>query len=92
MSGGRELAPQEVLADLLGSGDFPAEVIDHEAAAALILTRIRDAGFRVVGSSDSELGMIWWNGLSDRERAKRANLAGTGRAVDAWELWKKSQR
>jgi hypothetical protein len=31
MSTGRELAPQEVLADLLGSGDFPAEVIDPEA-------------------------------------------------------------
>ena len=88
----RELAPQEVLADLLGSGDFPAEVLDPEAAAAIILTRLRDAGFQVVGASDAELGMAWWNHLSDRERAKWANLAGTGRVVDAWEEFKKSQR
>lgn len=43
MSGaGRELTPQEVLADLLGSGDFPAEVIDPEAAAEIILRRLEE--------------------------------------------------
>jgi hypothetical protein len=88
----RELIPQEVLADLLGSADFPAEVLDPEAAAAIILRRLRDAGFQVVDASDAELGMAWWNGLSGQERAKWANLAGTGRVVDAWELFKKSQR
>jgi hypothetical protein len=92
MSGaGRELAPQTVLADLLGSGDFPAEVLDPEAAAAIILARLRDAGFQVVGASDAELGMAWWNSLTERERAHWASLAGTGRVVDAWELFKKSQ-
>jgi hypothetical protein len=49
MSGaGRELTPKEVLADLLGSGDFPAEVIDPEAAAEIILRRLEDAGFTIV--------------------------------------------
>jgi hypothetical protein len=49
MSGaGRELSPEEVLADLLGSGDFPAQVLDPEAAAKIILRRLEDAGFEVV--------------------------------------------
>jgi len=42
------LTPQEVLEDLLGSGDFPAEVLDPEAAAWIILRRLFDAGFKVV--------------------------------------------
>jgi hypothetical protein len=49
---GRELLPQEVLADLLGSADFPAEVLDPEAAAAIVLRRLVDAGFRVVPWAD----------------------------------------
>jgi hypothetical protein len=88
----RELAPQEVLADLFGSGDFPAEVLDPDAAAAITLRRLRDAGFQIVGVPDAELGMAWWNHLTDRERAKWAALAGTGRVADAWEVFKKSQR
>ena len=44
----RELTPQEVLADLLGSGDFPAEVMDPEGAAEIVLRRLDDAGFKVV--------------------------------------------
>jgi hypothetical protein len=39
-------------------------------------------------ATDDELGMAWWNGLSDRDRTKWARLAGTGRAKDAWELFK----
>jgi hypothetical protein len=36
-----------------------------------------------------ELGMAWWNGLSERERAKWSREAGnTGRAKDAWEAFK----
>ena len=42
------LLPAEVLADLLGSGDFPAEIADPEATAALILRWLADAGFAVV--------------------------------------------
>ena len=36
--------------------------------------------------TDDELGMKWWNELSERERAHWASAAGTGRAKDAWEL------
>jgi hypothetical protein len=43
-----ELTPQHVLADLLGSGDFPAQVLDPEAAAWIILRRLFDAGFAIV--------------------------------------------
>jgi hypothetical protein len=44
-----ELTPQQVLADLLGSSDFPAEVIDPEAAAEIVLQRLVDAGFEIKG-------------------------------------------
>jgi hypothetical protein len=46
----RELRPREVLADLLGSGDFPAEVLDPEPAADIIIQRLIDAGFEIVPS------------------------------------------
>jgi len=39
-------------------------------------------------SSDDELGIIWWNRLT--ERARWAKLAGTGCAKDAWEVFKRS--
>jgi hypothetical protein len=39
---------------------------------------------------DDEIGMAWWNALSDQDRAKWASLARTGRAKDAWELFKTS--
>jgi hypothetical protein len=45
---GRELTPEDVLVDLLGSGDFPAQVLDPEAAAWIILRWLFDAGFEVV--------------------------------------------
>jgi hypothetical protein len=48
LMGNRELDPLDVLADLLGSGDFPAEVLDPEVAARLIIERLTDAGFEVV--------------------------------------------
>jgi hypothetical protein len=38
--------------------------------------------------TDDEVGMAWWNGLSEPDRARWAALAGTGRAVDAWTLFK----
>ena len=40
-----ELTPQYVLADLLGSADFPAEVLDPDKAAEIIIKRLIDAGF-----------------------------------------------
>jgi hypothetical protein len=42
-----ELTPQHVLADLFGSGDFPAEVLDPEAAAEIVIQRLIDAGFEI---------------------------------------------
>ena len=44
----RELTPEAVLVDLFGSGDFPGEVLDTEAAAYITLRRLFDAGFEVV--------------------------------------------
>jgi hypothetical protein len=43
-----ELTPQHVLVDLLGSGDFPAEVLDPVHAAEIIIQRLLDAGFEIV--------------------------------------------
>jgi hypothetical protein len=48
MSAGRELTPQDVLEDLLGSEDFPVVIVDTRAAAWIILRRLFDAGFRVL--------------------------------------------
>jgi hypothetical protein len=42
-----ELTPQHVLTDLLGSGDFPAEIIDPEHAAEIVVQRLLDAGFKI---------------------------------------------
>jgi hypothetical protein len=39
---------------------------------------------------DDELGMAWWNGLTEQERAKWSAIAGnTGRVKDAWEAFKR---
>jgi len=48
LMGGRELDPLDVLIDLLGGADFDHEILDPEAAARLILDRLRDAGFEIV--------------------------------------------
>ena len=42
-----ELTPQYVLADLLGSADFPVEVLDPDKAAEIIIQRLADAGFAI---------------------------------------------
>jgi hypothetical protein len=47
-----ELTPQYVLADLLGSGDFPVEIADPEATAAIIIQRLIDAGFVFTDQED----------------------------------------
>jgi hypothetical protein len=46
------LTPQHVLADLFGSADFPAEVLDPERAAELVLRRLLDAGFEIKAAQD----------------------------------------
>jgi hypothetical protein len=47
-----ELRPEDVLADLLGSGDFPVEVADPDAAARIIIQRLIDAGFEIVSAEE----------------------------------------
>ena len=47
----RDLDPLDVLADLLGGADFDHEILDPEAAARLIIERLRDAGFKIVPST-----------------------------------------
>ena len=42
-----KLTPQHVLADLFGSGDFPAEILDPERAAEIVIQRLNDAGFKI---------------------------------------------
>ena len=43
-----------------------------------------------VMTHDDELGMDWWNALSERQRAKWSAIAGnTGRVKDAWEAFKR---
>jgi predicted nucleic acid-binding protein len=39
-------------------------------------------------TADEAAGMLWWNGLSDAERARWAQRAGTGVVADAWALFK----
>jgi hypothetical protein len=39
---------------------------------------------------DDQLGMAWWNSLTEQERAEWAAVAGnTGRPVDAWRAFKR---
>ena len=39
--------------------------------------------------ADAELGMAWWNGLGEDERAEWMERAGnTGVAADAWKAFK----
>jgi hypothetical protein len=39
---------------------------------------------------DDELGMAWWNNLTERERAEWSAIAGnTGRPKDAWEAFRR---
>lgn len=42
-------------------------------------------------TQDDELGIAWWNALSERDRARWSRKAGnTGRAKDAWEAFKRA--
>jgi hypothetical protein len=41
--------------------------------------------------TDDELGMAWWNGLTEQDRIKWSRLAGRGRAKDAWEVFKRGR-
>jgi hypothetical protein len=45
---GRELTPKDVLIDLFGGADFDHEILDPEAAADLVIERLKDTGFEIV--------------------------------------------
>ena len=65
MGPGRELDPLDVLIDLLGSADFPAEVLDPEAAARIILQRLDDGvNFHAVASAKVCSALLQAIGLS----------------------------
>ena len=42
-----ELTPRDVLIDLFGGADFDHEILDPQAAADLVIERLRDAGFEI---------------------------------------------
>jgi hypothetical protein len=42
-----ELTAKHVLVDLFGSADFPAEILDPERAAEIVIQRLIDAGFEI---------------------------------------------
>ena len=44
---GRELDPKDVLSDLFDSADFPAEILDPEHAAEIVIQRMVDVGFEI---------------------------------------------
>jgi hypothetical protein len=48
VTGNRELDPRDVLTDLFGSDDFPAEILDPQRAAEIVIQRLIDAGFEIV--------------------------------------------
>jgi hypothetical protein len=70
-----ELLPVEVLADLLGSDDFPTEVLDTEAAAKIILQRLADAGFSIVATGPAA-GNIGRRAAGRHERRSEAARRG----------------
>jgi hypothetical protein len=47
-----KLTAEEVIADLLGSADFPAEIFNPELEAALIIQRLLDSGFVIVDAKE----------------------------------------
>ena len=47
----------------------------------------------LISLTDDNLGILWWNSLSDSERVRWSKAAGnTGRAKDAWEAFKAAQK
>lgn len=40
-------------------------------------------------TADDQVGMIWWNALTEAERAYWLKRAESARAVDAWRAYKR---
>jgi hypothetical protein len=43
----------------------------------------------MVAENDAELGMTWWNRLTERERAEWLRRADTAVPAEAWEAFKR---
>jgi hypothetical protein len=43
-------------------------------------------------TKDDELGIAWWNRLTEREQKRWSEIAGNAGAKDAWEAFKASKR
>lgn len=43
-------------------------------------------------TTDDEIGMAWWNAISERERAQWLAIASSARPVDAWRAYNRHQR
>jgi hypothetical protein len=82
---GAELTPQEVLADLLGSADFPVEILDPEGTAKTVLQRLSDVGFVVIAAGAAEIERL-------RGVARRALAVADERAKEANELRSQVER
>lgn len=67
-------------------------IVDLKIAGIVTPVSLHDAAQALARAIDDEAGMTWWNSLTDQERSRWAALAGTGRAKDAWELFKAERR
>src|SRR5882724_8436339 len=88
----RELAEwaRAVPRSLLSDGSPNAKNYKRIAHLLEDLAKLNELTQQGAMTKDDELGMAWWNALSDRERARWSREAGnTGRAKDAWEEFKR---
>jgi hypothetical protein len=70
---------------------WPAAVAAARAHLAHALTALEAPGAAHVApapDSDAELGMAWWNRISERERAQWLRVAGSAVPADAWAAFK----
>jgi len=42
-------------------------------------------------ANDDELGMIWWNWMTENERAYWCRVADSARPVDAWRAYQRGE-
>jgi len=88
----RELAEwaRAVPRSLLSDGSPNAKHYKRIACLLDDLAKLNELTQQLAMTKDDELGMAWWNRLSEQERARWSRAAGnTGRAKDAWEEFKR---
>jgi hypothetical protein len=82
--------------DLLTQGNTELTTIGGRIAS--VAAELRGLLPPPIDQDDAELGMAWWNSLSERERAKALAAAGwkagasfTPSAAEAWAHWKRAR-